>query len=73
MLVHDQLRTGKGALSRRINQSPNVIGMRMGQQNRIDVGRLHTGKGKIRFQLASPLLESSCARINQDRATTPSD
>lgn len=73
MLVHDQLRTGEGDLSRRIDQPSNVIGMRMGQKNRINVARLHPSKCKVRFQLASPLFESSRTRINQDRAATTSD
>ncbi|MNS82870.1 hypothetical protein D3C72_1166290 [compost metagenome] len=42
----------------------------MRQQYRVDVGSLYASQRKIDFQLAAPLLESPCTRINQDCAAT---
>lgn len=73
MLIHYQLREGKGYFSGGVNQPTYVIRMRMSQKDRIDVVRLNPSKSKVRFQLASPLPDSSCAGVNQNRPATASN
>lgn len=48
-----------------------MVGMCMGQENGVNVSRLHASERKICLQLPAPLLEAASPRVDKDR-TAPS-
>ena len=66
--MHDQFGIRKRDLSCTVHEPPDMVGMRVGQQDGVDRGGLDTGKREVRPELAAPLPEPARPGIDEHGA-----